>query len=307
MEPWEIAERLTAATDQEIILKEIAPIHPFWIGATYAVDPFVGRIFKLPLTDPPRYERGLSAELFDRVVQAILTGELRGDRLAGAIEAMSRACTYEQWNKWYRPILEGNCDLRVPLDLFNKYAPIQVGLPALSRPKALTPASLEKTSLPAEFFLQPAYENRCFWLLDSRTALIEVRGYADTGLRLRDPQIEKSLIELGKQKPVDVVILGYFGDGLVVDDLVTREHFTREYVPFPLRQRLEAARTLGLPLVQRSDVLTEFGEPFLKELGLIFDQRFRGALLRDLAATYPFQVQCDWKLTTKSWLKQVPT
>jgi hypothetical protein len=301
MKPWEIAEHLTAAIDPEVVLKELKQTDPFWIGASYAVDPFVGVIYKLPLTDPRHHEQGLHPDMFDRVVRAILSGEIRGDRLAQTIEMVSRACTNDEWVRWYRPILEGKLDLKLPLALFNKYAPIPIAPPALNKPRTLTPAG---TADVKPFFLQPAYDGRCFWLLDSRTALIDVRGYDEKIVRVRDPNIEKSLLELGKAKPVDVVIFGYLGGNFVVDDLVTRDQFSRESSVYPLRQRLEAAERLGLPLVQRSETMTVFDDTFMKELGLIFEQKFKAALVRDLDAPYPFRTQPDWKLSTKSWIKE---
>jgi hypothetical protein len=123
---------------------------------------------------------------------------------------------------------------------------------------------------------------------------------------LHDQQIEKALTEIGKTHPMDVVVFGYLGESFVVDDLLMREQYTRESSPFPLERRLEAANRLGLPLVQRSDMLTATQmTEFKKELGLIFEQKYRSALLRDLDGLYPFRTQCDWKLSAKSWSKQV--
>jgi hypothetical protein len=303
MKAWEIAEKIIAGNDPHPLLNNLPPDHEFWIGASYSVDPFVGVIYRLPIRDPHRFQGGLTPEMFDYVVKSILNGDLKGDRLAMAIEKLSQACTEASWTRWYRPILQGTLDLHMPLALFNKYAPVGIAPPALSKPKVLTPKNIE--GLTGEFFLQPACEDRTFWLLDSTTTLIDVRGYDENIRRVHDPQIEANLIELGRTKPVDLVIIGYLGESFVIDDLVTRDQFTRETCVFPLRQRLEAADRLGLPLVQRSNVLTEFTGEFSAELGLLFEQRYTGALLRDLNGLYPFRVQCDWKLSAKTWSKEI--
>jgi hypothetical protein len=303
MEPWELAEHIAAAMEQETILKGIRENDPFWVGASYAIDPFVGVIYQLPLYDPPRYERGLPAQTFDIVCKAILGGELRADNLAKAIEAMSRACRPDEWTKWYRPILEGGLDLKLPLTLYNKYAPVPISPPVLSKPKPLTPKQAAGPGLPPKhFFVQPELEGRCFWTLDSRTAKIDVRGYREDCTRIRDPQIEESLKDLGKKNPVDLVIFGYLSDGFVCDDLVTRDQFIRESSLYPLQQRLDAAARLGLPIIQRSEILTEFADPFFKELQLIFDQRHKSAIVRDLTAPYPFRAQTDYRFHSRSWL-----
>lgn len=307
MEPWEIAEHLTAATNPEVILKELKPNNPFWIGASYAIDPFVGRIYRPELFDPRRHERGISPNVFDQVARMIMSGELRGDRMGEAIEKLSQACTKEQWTLWYRKILEGELDLHIPLDLFNEYCPKPIQPPALSRPKPLSPArgASPTGDVPKAFFLQPAYEGRCFWLVDSKnTKTPDVRGYDDKIVRLRDPNIEKSLREIGEKQPVDIVVFGYLDEGFMVDDIVTREQFIRESSPFNLRQRLDAAEKLELPLVQRSEILTAFDGTFFNELYLIFEQRYKGAVLRDANAMYPFRSQSDWRLSARTWAKK---
>lgn len=304
MEPWDIAEQLRAATNQGQILKDLTPDDPFWIGASYAVDPFVGIIYKLPLADPRRYERGLLPEMFDRVARLILAGELSGARLAAAVEALSRGCTQEQWKLWYRPILEGKMDLRLPLAVFNKHAPVAILPPALSKPKPLTTAATHTPT--SEYIIQPAYDNRCMWFVDSRTALIEVRGYDSDFRQIHDPNIDTTFRELGKKKPMDVVIFGYLNQGLVVDDLMRREHFTSESCLFPLRQRLDIADKLGLPMAQQSDVLRPgMMSEFMQELGMVYEQKYAAALIRDLDGMYPFREQTDLKLSAKYWIKEI--
>lgn len=304
MEPWQIAEQLGATTNQDKILQELKPDDPFWVGASYAVDPFVGIIYKLPLNDPRRHERGLAPDMFDRVARLILAGELTGVRLAAAVETLSKACTAEQWRLWYRPILEGKMDLKMPLATFNKHAPVAITPPSLGKPKTLTPAATHTPS--AEYILQPDYDNRCYWFLDSRTALIEIRGYDAEHKRIHDRNIEASFLELGKKKPMDVVIFGYLNVGLAVDDLMRREHFTSESCPYPLQQRLDIAAKLGLPMAQQSEVLRpEMMAEFMGELGMIYEQKYSSALIRDLGGMYPFRVQVDWKLNARSWTKEI--
>lgn len=299
MQPWEILDSL--GDEPESVLKTLGQDDPFWFGASYAVDPFVGMIVRLTLSNPRHYGGGVSGAVFDKLVQVILAGELRGDQLALMVERFSTACTEPEWTRWYRPIFEGDLVLPFGLDLFNKYAGERIGSPALNKPRSVDPAG----ALAKRFFIQPAYPVSCFWLVNSEATPIEVRGYDEQVRRIKHASTEDLLVELARQRPMDVVLFGYLDDQFLVEDILTRDQFTRESVAYPLQRRLLAAAKLGLPLVQMSDELTGLDEAFWNELGLIFEQGYKGALIRDLDASYPFQVQPDIKVTASRFGKLV--
>jgi hypothetical protein len=292
MTPWEIVANLH---DPESVLAELRPDDPFWIPASFAIDPFVGIIVRLPLRrDPNQYGSGLDPRVFERVVKLILDGQLTGDRLAEAIEALSRSCREPEWLFWYKPILQGEMDIPVPLATFNKYCPLeaQIPPPVLNKPKALTTSA----KLPNRFVIQPIYpSDYVFWMIDSRHQPIEIRGYDSRIQRIRDNRMMDILADFAREKPVDIVLMGYQNSsGFIVDDILSREQFTQESGIISLEKRLAALDHLGIPVVQTSPpLIPQMEDEFFKELGLIFEQGYKEAVIRNLDANYPFRVQCD--------------
>ena len=292
MAPWEIAERLVTQ-DQESILSQLKKDDPFWV-ASYAIDPFVGIIYRLPLSNPARYGSGVNHVVFDKLVRYILDGKLTGDDLAMAVEQFSRTCTEAEWLLWYRPILHGEIDLQIPLDLFNEYCPdeFRLSLPSLSKPKAVGALS----DLPKKFVVQPAYPYEpTFWFINSQYLPIDVRGYDQKIRRFRNSVIEDMLFDFAKKSSVDMVLFGYAAPKqLLIEDLVTRDQFTRESSSYVLHQRLAVLAKLGLPMVQISEILTpEQPNELYRELNLVFEQRYEGAIIRDIDAHYAFRQQPD--------------
>lgn len=292
MTPWELAERL-AHEDQEVILAELAPDDAFWVGASFAVDPFVGIIYRLPLRDPPRYGSGVSPQVFDKLARYILDGKLTGDPLAMAIEQFSVHCREAEWSRWYRRILKGELNLRLPLALFNRYAPDQfrVPPPVLNRPKPI--ASL--ADLPKRFVLTPDYGERTFWLINSKVDPIEICGYDAQIRRYENRAIAIKLADFARKHAVDIVLTGFVqGEEFLAEDILTREQFTQESGAHPLHRRAVGIVKLGLPIVQMTDLLVpDQMSLFYHELNLILEQRYEGAIVRDLDANYPFRIQPD--------------
>jgi hypothetical protein len=291
MTPWELAARLKS--EGEAVLAELPPTDPFWIGASYAIDPFVGVIVHLPLNDPPVFGHGVDPAIFDQVARSILNGDLKGDPLVMVLEKFSRACRSDEWTRWYRPILAGQLDLGIALAVFNEHCPdaYRVPPPALNRPR---PIDSLKT-LPKRFILQPLYPyERCFWMLNSKSSPPEIRGYDQQVRRLQNPEVEAALANFAKTTPVDVILTGFLAsDGFLAEDILTRDQFTRESGAHPLAFRLAALMKLNLRMVQVTDLLTTDSEQFYRELDLLFEQRFDGAVVRDLDSHYPFRVQSD--------------
>lgn len=304
MKPWEIAERLVA--DQDDLLLKIPDNDPFWIGASYAIDPFVGQIVKLPLRDPPIHGRGLPAEIFDKIVEQILNGNLHGDQLVMMIENLSKACTPEEWALWYKLILKGDLILPIGLSTWNKYAPHRIQPPSFNKPKAFILSNYSQ--LPQRFFIQPVYDGFCWWFVNTMEDVFEIRGYDAEVARIKDAVIEEKMVVLGRQHRLDVVIIGYReGHLFLVEDLLTRNQFTKEGMTPPLEKRLLAAASLGLPLVQMSDEFNnqEPSETFWRELALIHDQGYKSVMFRDLDGRYPFRDQSDYKVSNKEFAKMI--
>lgn len=304
MKPWEILDRLSQE-DPEVALKSLKPDDPFWLGASYAIDPFVGMIVRRPMWDPRSYGEGVSLDLFEKIAKAILDGKLVGDQLAIILERFSRAATEPEWTRWYRPILKGELILPFGLDLYNKYAPERLQPPALNKPKAV---ALEAKK-PDRYFVQPLYEGFVFWLVQSKTEPIEVRGYDGSIRRISHSGVEARLGELAHKTPMDIVLTGFLnGDEYLVEDLLTRDQFTRESAVTSLKDRLMAAVRLGLPVVQMSDEFSGKDLPsaqFWKELHLINQQGFKSVVFRDLDGKYPFRVQADTKLSPAKFAKAI--
>lgn len=292
MTPWELVERIKA--DGEAVLAELRPDDPFWVGASYAIDPFVGVIVQLPLNDPPIFGHGIDPQIFDKLARSILNSDLKGDPLVMVLEKFSRSCRPEEWTRWYRPIFEGRLDLGISLAAFNQNCPdaCRVPPPALNQPRPIDTLD----DLPERFVLQPFYPyERCFWMLNSKLSPPEISGYDQEVRRLQNPEVEAVLAEFAKTTPVDVVLTGFLApDAFLVEDILTRDQFTRESGVHPLAYRLGALTKLRLRMVQVTDQLTRNNlDPFYRELNLLFEQRFEGAIVRDLDAHYPFRVQSD--------------
>jgi len=302
MTPWEVVE-LLACEDQEHILASLGADHPFWIGASYAIDPFVGIICRLPLRNPRQYGNGIQPAIFDKVVRYILDGSLTGDSLVMAIEQLSMHSQEAEWTRWYKPILKGELNLRLPLDLFNRYVPdeFRIPPPAINQPKPVT-----SENLPKRFVITPDYGERTFWLINSKIEPIEISAYDAQVKRYENLRAVANMVDFARRHEVDIVLIGFMqGDDFLAEDVLTRDQFTQESGAQPLHHRLTGLVKLGLPLVQMTDVLTpEQPESFYHELNLIFEQRYPGAIVRDLDAHYPFRIQSDLLIrpTVKSTL-----
>lgn len=298
MTPWEIVEHLANSDKPDEILSTLSEGDPFWIGASYAIDPFVGIIVRLPLRrDPNQYGAGVNPITFDKLAKSIIDGHLTGDKLILTVEALSRACREDEWVFWYKRILQGDMDIPVSLEIFNKFCPdnYRIPPPALSKPKGL----LSITDIPKRFCLQPIYPfERVFWLIDSRHQPMEIRCYNSSIRRVRDLDVEELIAAFGMSKPMDIVLMGYMTrGGFIADDILTREQFTAEAGGFPLHKRLAGLNHFGIPLAQVSPPINSSDtDGFYKELGLILEQGYKGAILRDLDANYPFHKQPDFTI-----------
>lgn len=296
MKPWEIVERISTIKNHAEILKSLSENDPFWVGASYAIDPFVGMIVRLPLKrNPINYGMGVHPSTFDKIVKAILSGELTGDKLVLTIEALSRACQEDEWVLWYKKILQGELDIPVNFLEFNKYCPdnYKIPLPALNKPKNITSIK----DFPKRFFLQPLFPfNKAFWFIDSKCHPIEIRGYDTNIHRIRDSVVEKLLADFGRLGPIDIVLFGYMTNGsFMSDDILTRDNFTSETGIYQLYKRLNILQKLGIPITEHSPIITiDKMDMFFQELDLIFQQGFKGAILRDADGYYPFRKQCDF-------------
>jgi hypothetical protein len=296
--PWEVADQIRHADQidkQKSILSILESTDPFWIGSSYALDPFVGIICHLPIFDPKQYGSGVPPSIFDKLVKGILDGTLKGDSLVMGVETFSKHCTEQEWSLWYRPILQGEMNLRVPLSIFNEFCPdgLKIPPPKLSNPRPIQ--SLKE--LPNRFFLQPYYDtDRVFWLIDSKNIPHEIRAYDSKICRFQNSKIGSMFRAFSQFKTVDIVVMGYpTNEIFLADDILSREQFTQEMGAFTLQQRLEGLSKLGLPSVQMSDICTPSQpELFLKELSLLFQQGYRGAIIRNLDAHYPFRNQSDF-------------
>jgi hypothetical protein len=294
MEPWKTLEILETA-DPSDVLSKLPPEDPFWVGASYAIDPFVGKILYLPLEyDPRRYGEGISPQTFDKLAKSIIDEQLTGDNLSKAITALSHYCSEDEWLLWYKPILLGELTIPLALEVFNNFCPDdqRIPPPPLSKPRGMHSIA----DLPQKFFLQPLYPaERVFWFLDSAHAATEVRCYDSQIKRYRKPELEAAFIEFAKKQPMDIVLFGYMVNNVfLADDLLTREQFSKESGAFPLHRRLMGVAKLQLPAVQMSPLLTpERLDQFYKELDLILQQGYEGAIIRNLDGHYPFREQFD--------------
>lgn len=291
MAPWEIIERLSQDADT---IKQLGNSDPFWLGASYAMDPFVGIIVRLPLRrDPKVYGDGVSPQIFEKIVDAILDGSLKGDSLVVAIEAFSKYCQEDEWLFWYKRILQGEMCIPLTLEQFNQHCPeaYRIAPPALSNPKPIK----AREDLPDKFFLQPVYPmERVFWLIDSTHTPIEIRCYNEDCKRVHNQVVEEYLVEFARKQPMDIVLFGHQSRHFVADDILTREQFTQEIGAHPLHRRLMGLAKLELPVAQMSPLLTPHRvDKFYSELNLLLEQGFEGAILRDLDAHYPFRKQAD--------------
>jgi hypothetical protein len=297
--PWEIVECLHATENPLEILGSLDQADPFWCGASYAIDPFVGIIVRLPLRrDPQQYGNGIHPETFERLVKPILDGQLTGDRLVMGIEALSKYCREDEWVLWYKRILQGEMSIPICLDDFNEFCPDQYKIRPvrLHKPKNISSLS----DLPSRFFIQPLYPTpRVFWMIDSTHTPIEIRCYDEKLRRVHNVEVEESLIEMARKQPMNIVLFGHMGQrGFIADDILTHDQFAQERGAPLLYRRLMGLAQLGIQTAQMSPLITpQTIDRFYKEFDLVLQQGFVGVIIRDLEGYYPFreksQVQPD--------------
>jgi hypothetical protein len=296
MKPWEILFQLKSTAHPEEILENLEYNDPFWL-ISYAIDPFILPLVKLPLGNPNKYGLGVDPVLFLKLAKFILNGSLFGNQLVLALERFSHSCTKTEWEEWYRPILEGNIDIKLPLELFNRFCPDEFGLHVLSTNK---PRILKKmTDLPDTFIIQPIYEGiETVWFVNGKGKKTEIRGYTCDGVKYHNAAITEHIYRFYKNS-LSVVLFGTVEhDTLIIEDIVTRDQFEQEAGALVFRDRLKSLSSLNYSNCEIAQFSTEININVLyKEFNLILEQGYKGILVRNPNAHYPFRIQADISIT----------
>lgn len=293
MNPWEILFNIHSSQDQASMLKNLGQDDPFWL-ISYAIDPFIGTIVTLPLRNPHVYGNGVDSRIFNKLVKFILDGKLIGDQLVLALEQFSGCCSKNEWECWYRPILEGNLSVRISLEVFNSCCPdveLRIPPPPVGGYKPIK--STDDIIFPC--VIQPLYQGiKTFWFINTKIQNIEIRGYTNDVIRYNNTVIETTLLSSFK-KPLDIVLFGTIvNNTLIIEDMLTRDQFTQESGAPVLKQRLvwlNSLQDLGCEITQYSEELDK--DSFYKEFNLILEQGYKGIVVRSSNSHYPFRIQSD--------------
>lgn len=306
MRPWEIQSALSTAEDKESILRRVPKDDPFWIGASFIMDPFVGIPVRMTMVDPPAYGTGLPVAALDKLMAAILQKRLSAESLVVALEKVSRACTEREWTLWVKPILTGTAVLPLDPGLFNKYAPGDCHLPPfpISEPKPV--ASMR--GLPDIVVLEPVVASkRAIWFFEDDGRQTYARTYGVDGSPM-ERHVLQGTVEGLSGTVVDVYDEN---DLLIVRDLLTIDQLRSQSATATFGRRRKLLSDFAHALNARFDLPFVSPEPAVEfntrnqftamteEIDLLLQRGFSAIVLRDVNAQYGYRQRGDYLVQPK--------
>lgn len=141
--------------DYLALLDEIPQDDPFWGVGYYVLNPNHPVWFQFGFADPPEFsDTPVNAEVFVKILDAMVQGKLGQDDMATALGRFSRACTQREWEHLYKPVLQRQFVFPVNPQLFNRFAPERWQVPA-PKLKKLWSFDPKETKFPKRFLIEP--------------------------------------------------------------------------------------------------------------------------------------------------------
>ena len=289
---WETAAELTASENKLEFLKSLDQDDPFWVGAHAALDILSGLPLKrVKLANPGSYGRGLPPDVFRRFLRAVAS--LTDDHLATAIEQISRACRRDEWELWYRPILEGRFALDVSVDAWNRACPVDMRIEHALLKSPTTIRTIKQ--VPRLCVVEPHYADgrRIVWFRRIGGELIAT-VHLGNGERCPTERIETEL----RRVPANAYLDGLLFEAYSVGEIGQERFYVRDFSSVawerergpraPLQARRTALETMWRHMFQDHVTHCELAQyveadhtALELELRLVLEQGFHGSRIRD--------------------------
>jgi len=264
-------------TDAERLsfLRSIPEDSDFWFALHLNSENRPTNPYQMAFSPNPLYGSGVVHGVFQKLVYALERQGLKQERMIQAIQAFAGACTQDEWELFYMPILnQTRPALYVPPHLFNRVAPkeFRIRWPGLKPIRPVEPGYRYETAHYVEPLPSDQYPSRELWVIEP----VRVYGVNEYEQTVDRPEVqaifEKILLIDGIAFPL---ILEVYADPLIVRDI----HFPR--IDMTLDDRMwfleDLKQTLGdevefTEAIKTTDVDAQFA--------LLWEQGYRGMVIR---------------------------
>lgn len=292
MYPWKILERINNTENKAEILSSIKEDDPFWL-LSFALNPFIDKIVKLPMRDPLSYGISMDHHIFVKLVNSIINEELTGDNLVLTIEKFSQYCSMEEWQLWYRKILDNTIECNISIELFNQYAPLEfkVRILTFNYPTLIK----SENDIPKNIIISPYYEGKkILYFINTKDHPEFIRGYTIDGIKYINIELENYINQILKKR-VNIVIIGtLFNNEYILEDCIDYQQYYQELSTDIFSSRVEWLKilfTMGFEIAEFIPISN------IQDLGIeyytMIRQGYNGMVIHDAKATYPFHIKPD--------------
>lgn len=294
MKPLEIVDSLAPLSkkQQEKWFASEAPDqeHEFWVGVYYGATPFHKFPISFGIRDPLQFGDGVPIGVFKKILVGMESGKLSEEEVIDALTAFAHHCTEEEWQRWYRPILEKRLILPFSMSLFNRFCPKEYQVYNFRAPPPV-PVTKSK-GFPKEFFMEayPPEAQRVFIFMKKNSA----RTFLDDGTEISMP-VPKQLLRLSAKEGIIIEAFREAGDYLILRDLLLWEQLLDYKKTGPTGTRIGVLQSLcgnlppNLPLevadfhhCSSADDTANTRESF----SLIIQQGYPGVIVRAIDLGY---------------------
>ena len=272
----------------------------FWFGLKLAIDPF----YEMHNIDWESYKasgKHTPIGTFEKIMDASKAGKLEPYKFAQVMEEFAKLCRKQDWEKWYRPILEGKFRVPLSIDLFNKHCPEDLVFTNFNISTYVEISDFSE--IPEHFYMEPLpEENRLLFLVERD----KIQAFYATGERYEGSLIEY-MYEKYDWRPVSEPVVLDTGSmftettqsdyiEVVLNDIIMKDDFINKNKTVPYEKRRTAMQSLAHSL-DETEMSFYVPESYKMERGknivemlLSFDmfisQGFEGVLFRDAKASY---------------------
>ena len=284
--PYEILRELEGKPEKEQrkILTAVAPDHEFWFGCYHGLRQFHSFVTSLVVLDPEQFGQGVPPGVFAKIIYGMESGKL-GDAVVDALTAFSHACLKDEWELWYKPILEKKLIPPFTTSLFNELCPEELQVTTFAAPE-LTPVRHDST-IPKLFYLEPHFpdKKRVYLFLKNRT----MHMYLPDGTPVPAKGISKYLKYFAKRD--GIVFEGYYVEG---EDFIVRDVFLwdqmfgeptgtaeeRNEVMQKMYQFMQEKEYPGMDVIERYECSLDEPKDTRESLALLFQQGYTSVVIR---------------------------
>ena len=288
LKPFEILQQLENNPD---ILAEAT--EDFWHGCLHGCDTLSEYPLKFVVADPMRFGTGVPDNVFSKIIDGMISGDLSERDFAIALGKFSLYCDPTEWELWFKPILQKTLVLPIPNHVYNQYCPDRYRFTIVTVPKMIPLQTSKK--IPSDFIFEPYVDlPRYFWFVTSDDVMIyDIHGDPF------DHPARDALYDIKDGMNEGVVFDSYLDNDIwIFRDALTLTQYTGNEDSLPLEYRLELLlQFYRLVLEPKGDDFTiidfysgslvkDHNDDTRRNFSLIIEQGYDGVLIRDRKGLY---------------------